>query len=225
MSAIVHGLESTLTMKHLLTALLAFAFLTTASHAADFQGRLDMTMTAGKKTMPSTYFIKGTNIRFESKASPETTSVGLLDGATGTMTILMVEQRMYMQFSPKKLTDLAPDVTFEETGRTEVIAGRTCSEFVVKDKKTTTEIWATSELGGIVNLGEALGRRGQRSAWEDEMIRRGMFALRTISKNKKGVETSRLECTAITEEKLDDALFQIPEGFSKMPGIGDLLGR
>lgn len=212
-------------MRHLLASLLALSVLAAAAPAADFQGRLDMTMTAGKTTTPSTYFIKGLNLRVETKPSPEMTSIGLLDGATGTMTILMVEQKMYMQISAKKVAALAPDVTFQETGRTEVIAGKTCSEFVVKDKKTTTEIWATSELGGMANLGEAFGRRGQRSAWEDEMIRRGMFALRVISKNKKGVETSRLECTKITEEKLDDALFKIPEGYNKMPGLGDLFGR
>jgi hypothetical protein len=212
-------------MRHLLASVLALTVLATSSFARDFQGRLDMVTTAGKNTMPSTYFIKGLNLRIESKPSPEMTSIGLLDGATGTMTILMVEQKMYMQISAKKVAELAPNVSFEETGRTEVIAGKTCSEFVVKDKKTTTEIWATSELGGMANLGEAFGRRGQRSAWEDEMIRRGMFALRVVTKNKKGVETSRLECTKITDEKLDDSLFKIPEGYTKMPGIGDLFGR
>lgn len=212
-------------MRQPLASILALTLLATTTFAGSFQGRLEMVTTAGKNTTPSTYFIKGTNIRIESKPTPEMTSIGLLDGATGTMTILMVDQKMYMQFSAKKVAELAPDVTFQETGRTEVIAGKTCSEFVVKDKKNTTEIWATSELGNMANLGEAFGRRGQRSAWEDEMIRRGMFALRVVSKNKKGVETSRMECTRITEEKLDDAIFRIPEGYNKMPGLSDLLGR
>ncbi|MBE2215044.1 MAG: DUF4412 domain-containing protein [Opitutaceae bacterium] len=212
-------------MKRFLSTVLALASLATLSPAADFEGRLDMTTTAGKRTTPITYFIKSSHLRFEAQTDKNVTSVGLLDGATGTMTILMVEQKMYMQFSAAKVAKLAPDVTFEETGRTEVIAGKTCSEFVVKDKKTTTEIWATSELGGMANLGEAFGRRGQRSAWEDEMLKRGMFALRVITKNKKGAETTRLECTKITEEKLDDTLFTIPDGYTKMPGLGDLFGR
>ena len=57
------------------------------------------------------------------------------------------------------------------------------------------------------------------------MVRRGLFSPRVISKNSKGVETSRIECSAITEEELDDALFTIPEGYTQPPGPGGLLGR
>lgn len=212
-------------MKRLFSTLLAFASLASASIAADFQGRLEMTMTAGKRVTPMTYYIKSGNLRFESQPDKNVTSVGLIDSASGTMTILMVEQKMYMQIATKKVAAVASEITFEETGRTEVIAGKTCTEYLVKDKKTTTEIWATSELGGMANLGEAFSRRGQRSPLEEEMVRRGLFSLRVITKNKKGVETSRLECTKITEEMLDDALFKIPEGFTKMPGLGDIFGR
>lgn len=214
-----------MTLKPLVSTLLALVFASTA-FAADFEGTLEMTMTAGKRVSPMTMFLKPGKMRFEMQASPTVTSVGLIDATSGDMTILMVEQKMYMTIAAKKVGAAAPsDVTFEETGRTETIAGKKCTEFVLKDKKTTTEVWATSELGGFTNLAEAFGRRGQRSAWEEEMVRRGMFSLRVISRNKKGAEISRMECTTITEKKLDDELFKIPEGFTKMPGLGDLFGR
>lgn len=211
-------------MKRILATLAAFA-LVTASFAKDFEGKLEMTMTAGKKTFPMTYFIKDGKMRFEMKADAKTTSVGLIDPASGEMTMLMPEQKMYMTFSVKGAADLASGFTFEETGRAETIAGKTCMEYLVTDKKTVMEIWATNELVGAANIADAFGKRGQRSAWEAELIRRNLFALRTIAKNKKGAVQSRMECTAISEEKLDDALFRVPEGYTKLPGLGDLFGR
>ena len=211
-------------MKRILATLTALA-LATVSLAKDFEGKLEMTMTAGKKSIPMTYFIKTGKVRFEMKPDAKTTSIGLLDAESGAMTMLMPEQKMYMTFSLKGAAEMAPGSTFEETGRTETIAGKTCAEYIVTDKKTVMEIWATSELRGAANISDAFSRRGQRSAWENELVRRNLFALRTIAKNKKGVEQSRMECTAIHEEKLDDALFQVPEGYSKVPGLGDLLGR
>lgn len=215
-------------MKRLLASCLALV-LATAAFAADFEGRLEMTMTNGKKTTPMTYFVKSGKIRFEMKPDPKTSSIGLLDPASGEMTILMVEQKMYMTMGTRKIgaaaADMAKDMTMKETGRTEVIAGKTCSEFVTEDKKTITEIWATSELGGVANIAEAFSRRGQRSAWEEEMLRRNLFALRVVTKNKKGVEQSRMECVSISPEKLDEALFTVPPDFKKMPGLGELFGH
>lgn len=211
-------------MKRFLTALLSLALVTVAS-AKDFEGKLEMTMTAKKTSTPMTYFIKGGNIRFEMKPDAKTTSIGLVDSKSGDITILMVEQKMYMTIGAKNAGKLAAGFTFKETGRTETIAGRKCLEFVATDKKNTFEIWATNELGGVANIAEAFSSRGQRSAWEQEMIQRNLFALRVVTKNKKGVEQSRMECTSITEEKLSDDLFKIPEGFSKLPGLGDLFGR
>lgn len=211
-------------MKRLLASCLALT-LATAAIAKDFEGKLEMTLTTGKKSTPMTYFIKSGKIRFETQPDAKHTSVGLIDSAAGEMTILMVDQKMYMTIGTKKVGELAPDFTFTETGKTETIAGKTCSEFVATDKKNTYEIWATGELPGVSNIAEAFGRRGQRSAWEEEMIRRNMFALRVVTKNKKGVEQSRMECTAVSEEKLDDSLFRVPDDFKKLPGLGDLFGR
>lgn len=212
-------------MKRFLAILLGIA-LATAALAKDFEGKLDMTMTVGKKTMPMTYFIKGQKIRFEMKPDAKTTSVGLVDSTTGEMTMLMPEQKMYMTISLKGAADkMTPDFTFEETGRTETIAGKKCSEYIVRDKKLVMEIWATSELGGVANISDAFSQRGKRSAWESELVRRNLFALRTIARNKKGAEQSRMECTAITEDSLDDALFKVPADYTKMPGLGDLFGR
>jgi hypothetical protein len=191
---------------------------------SSFEGTISMNLTAGKSVMAITYYIKGDIIRNETQPAKGPKIVGLLDGKTGGISMLMTEQKMYMVTgAPKK--GLSPDATFEVTGRTEEIAGYTCAEYVVRDKKSIIELWATSELGALPNLAEAFSNRGRRSAWETYAAEEGVFALRVITKDLKGRERSRLECVGVEQKSLDDELFTIPADFTrvKMPGLGDLL--
>jgi hypothetical protein len=204
--------------------LLTACLLAGASTVAAFEGTITMTLTAGKMSRPVVYYFKGDNLRFESTPEKGPTTVGLLDAKTGNMDVLMVEQKMYMRVgAPKKRG--SPDATIEATGRSEEIAGYTCTEYIVHDKKNIIEVWGTTDLGKMPNLAEAFGNRGRRSAWEIFAAEREIFALRVVTKNSKGKETSRLECTAVEAKSLDENLFLVPADFTqlKMPGLGDLL--
>jgi hypothetical protein len=194
--------------------------------ATSFEGTIAMSMTTGKRTTPVTYFIKGEGLRFESAPVDGPKTTGLLNATTGAISILMDEQKMYMTVgAPKK--GKVVESTITATGRTETIAGYSCTEYVVKEKKSVIEVWLTTELGAFPNLAEAFANRGRRSAWETLAAEQGGFALRVITKNNKGKVLLTLECTAVEPKSLDAALFVIPADYTqlKMPGLGELLGR
>jgi hypothetical protein len=208
-----------------LSFLLTACLLAGVSAVSAFEGTVTMNLTAGKVIRPAVYYFKGDHLRFESKPEKGPMTTGLLDAKTGGMTLLMVEQKMYMTIGAPK-THGSADATFEATGRTEVIAGYSCAEYLIHEKKNIIEVWGTTDLGKMPNLAEAFANRGKRSAWETYAAEKGIFALRVITKDLKGKERSRLECSAVEAKSLQDDLFVVPADFTKLelPGLGNLLG-
>ena len=212
-------------MKMIFSLAVVFSWLAAIAVASEFEGTVHMNLTAGKNTHQITYTIKGSKLRFDQQIAKGPTSAGLFDVATGEITVLMPEQKMYLTMGAPKV-GLGADTKIEETGRTETIAGYPCSEIIVRDKKHVIEVWTTEALGKMPNLAEAFGNRGRRSAWENYAADKGLFALRVITRDRKGKERSRLECTEVKREDVADDLFAIPEAYTqlKMPGLGDLFG-
>lgn len=210
----------------LLPTLLLSVLASCVATAADFEGVVNMTVTAKKTSSNLTYYVQGQRMRTDIQAENNApAAVGLVDWTKSEMYMLMPQQKMYMTFSLSKALEQSREmeIAVEETGRKETIAGHTAREFIVREKKSTIEIWATADLGRFMMIGEAARSRGKRSAWEQVIADRGLFPLRTIVKNAKGVEQSRSEVTSIEKKRLESALFEIPKDYQKF-GLG-ALGR
>jgi hypothetical protein len=194
-----------------------------------FEGVIQFQMTGGGRTTTSEYAIKGDRARME-MGGEKMPMIGLFNSTTGEMHMLMPAQKTYMTISlPKEAKD-APAATsearLEETGRTEEIAGYRCTQFLITDKNRTQEVWATQGLGRFVAFSDSQNNRGGGSggAWAQLLADRGLFPMRTITKDRNGKVLVTMEATKVEEKALDAALFEIPEGYKpfSMPDLGGL---
>lgn len=225
---------------NLLLRLLAVGTLLTASasFAADaFQGKVSLAITAAKgKAQTLNYSIKDQKLRMDMDAEGHSVAT-IMDMSKLEMLMLMAEQKMYMVMPIKKPVEQAmakqgeSTAEVEVTGKTETILGYKCSQILVKDKGTVTEMWVAEGLGVFMGMGSGGGgpfggRKGGANAakWEEALKGKGGFPLRVISTDPKGKESFRMEATKIEPGTLPDSLFAPPAGYQKfqMPDLGNL---
>ena len=216
---------------------------TSVSFAADtFTGKIDMQMTSAKeKPMVWVYSIKPDATRMDMQGQPMSM---IMTPAKKEMTILMHEQKMYMthtldveEIASKQAEKTEKTTDIEDTGKTEVICGYKCNQFLVKDGKTVTEMWLAEDLhgsfmsggsgGGGGGMGGMFGKRqnsGAAAKWEKALKGKSGFPLRVVTLDGKGKETFRMEATKVEKGGVSDADFLPPKDYQKfqMPNLGDL---
>jgi len=219
-------------MRALLVPLLAL--LLTAASGAHFAGNVQMKMTDGRaSTHTLTYSIKGNLVRTDVELAEGQTASAIINPDKDQMTMLLPSQQMYMVMPVRRTAAAAghdiDEVQIEKTGETEKILGYDCTKYLVKSNGSTTEVWATDELGTFMGLGSSsgpFGRRQPSAAWEKALTGKNFFPLRvSTAPGDKTTSAFRLEATAIKKESLPDSLFTPPENYRKLdmsglPGVG-----
>ncbi len=226
---------------NLLLRILAVGILLTATHtfaANAFQGKVSLALSAEKgRSQVMDYSMKGSMLRMDINSEGHQVST-IMDAAKMEMIMLMTEQQMYMVMPMKKPVEQAlaqqgqSTADVEVTGKTETILGYKCSQILVKDKGSVTEVWVAEGLGAFMGMGSGGGggpfggKRGGANAakWEEVIKSKGGFPLRTIMHDAKGKESFRMEATKIEPGSLPDSLFAPPAGYQKfqMPDLGSL---
>ncbi len=224
----------------LLTAVQTFA-------AGVFEGKGSLAMTAEKgRPMNLDYSIKGQKLRTDMNAEGNQMT-SIMDLAKLEMLMLMPEQKMYMVMPLKKPVEKAMEqagegtAEVEVTGKTETILGYKCSQILVKDKGSVTEMWVADGLGTFMGMGNGggggnpmagmFGGGGKKSAnaakWEEALKGKGGFPLRVITRDAKGKESFKMEATKIEPGSLPDSLFAPPAGYEKfaMPDFGSMFKK
>ncbi|MCX6955113.1 MAG: DUF4412 domain-containing protein [Verrucomicrobia bacterium] len=220
-------------MKKLLTLLLVSVLAAPAVvTAADFEGKVTMKLTGPKDTPASmTYSIKGTATRMD-MASKEGRIAMLTDSTKSEMTILMLDQQMFMTQPIPKATGkavaaagAAAEATVEKTSVTEKILGYDCVKYISKSKNTTTEIWVTDQLGSFAGMGGGgnpmgggRGKAPEGQAWEKALSGLAVFPLRVVSTDGSK-QTFRMEATAIDKTPIPASAFVAPEGFQDLSAM------
>jgi hypothetical protein len=230
-----------------------FAVAATALSAADsFEGRVEMKITDTKSggAHVINYALKEGKLRMDFPKNPSGRDNG---GGSGGMIVDMAKRevlvlmempdgesggvrKMYMrQPMPQpgetppggRPAEAAPISEPVATGRTEVIAGYTATEYKVTGKNgEVSELWLAKGLGTFMfpaaqnPMGR--GRSANASpAWEKLVRDGGFFPLRVITRDAGGAEKMRMEVTKIEKTSLPDALFST-EGYTEfqIPGFG-----
>jgi hypothetical protein len=225
-------------MKSLLRLLAVAALLTAhlASAADAFEGKVSLAVTADRgPALLMDYSLKGKKVRIDLTAEGRAMA-SILDLAKLEMLMLMPDQAMYMVMPIKQPLEQAMDKSgaspadIQFTGKTETILGYPCSQVIVQDGGTTTELWVAEGLGTFTGLGGGgpLGGSpfggGKKSAgpakWEQALKDKAGFPLRVISRDTGGRQTFKMEATKITPGALADSLFSAPAGYQKfaLPG-------
>jgi hypothetical protein len=190
-----------------------------------FEGEVDYNMTAKQSTGTITYLLKGKQIRINTINGGHEGDA-IMDMETRQITMLMVAQKMYMTMAiPPSNTAAARAGTFTDTGRSLVILGKTCEEWLYTGKRGSSSVWAAHGLGNFGGFAEK--PNDANAAWADAVKHKGLFPLKIVSKDAGGNVVMTMEATNITPETLDESLFQVPAGFNKldMGNLGAMMGE
>ena len=176
-------------MKKLLVLSLACALLAPAAlSAADFEGTVSMKMSGREAAAKGggavmNFSLKGGLTRMDMDAQGMSVGV-IMDPAKQQMTMLMVQQHMYMirpMATPEAPAGTsagkAPEMTLEKTSTTEKILGYECVKYVAKDDKgKSTELWLTDQLGSFMGFGSGGRPDGAPRRWRTHAAGLGAIA-------------------------------------------------
>jgi hypothetical protein len=206
-----------------------------AVFAASFEGKITMKM-SGPKGAPSalTFSVKEGFSRTDLGSGGGPNAAIIIDAAKQEMTMLMLDQKMYMTQAMPKPTAVAAGTTesaagsgFEITTTKEKILGYDCVKYVTKSKEGTSQIWVTDQLGTFLGFGApaAGGGRGgpgggapAPQGWEAAITGKGVFPLRVVTTDG-AKETFRLEATNVEKISIPAAAFYAPSDFQNLSAM------
>ena len=203
---------------------------TPAVAAQAFEGRITAEMAGpGGAAMPMVILAKGGKSRMEMVAGGMPMAM-IMDYAGGSITTLMMSQKMYMKMDMKQMDqqmramagtpDAAAAPKYTRTGRRETIAGQSC-EHVLFDSKDgkQMDICAAQGLGFFGGAGGPGGGRGAGiPGGIDQLMKdfkEGFFPLR-MEMVEGTTRRQVLLVTKIERQAVDAALFTVPAGFAEM---------
>ncbi len=210
-----------------------------------FEGLITSKMNTGGQPMEIKYAIKGSRTRIETQLAAGGTQMGamLMDFASGTQTMLIPQMKTYTTMNwneeggIKKIVEKAgTDNSFKATptGKTETIAGHTCTHWILGEKQDTDACLAQglgyfgggSDSGGLFDqlrsfaLGDKAKVQLQSNPEFLKFVEGGVFPLK-LSSIENGQTRTIMEVASIERKPLDDSLFAIPADYKKMeiPGM------
>ncbi len=207
-------------------------------------------MFGGAQDAQMTYYVKGKLSRIETAATREKnsfTGVMIMDMTSGKQFMLMPPTKTYMEINIKELgekmkgmadkkTDSVKAPKLTPTGKQETIAGYTCEHWLVGDDQKT-DMCITKGMGFFgfgngdqsggplkslqnLNLDPQMAAQIEANPELKKFVEGGAFPLK-ISNIENGQPKTIMEVTGIERKALDDSLFVIPPGYTKMqiPGM------
>lgn len=210
-----------------------------------FEGLITSKMTTGNQQMEIKYAIKGSRTRIETQLAAGGTQMGavLMDFDSGTQTMLIPQMKTYTTVNwneeggvknmVEKMTD---NTSFKATptGKTETIAGHSCTHWILGEKQDTDACLAKGlgYFGGGGDSGSvfeklrnfALGNKAKAALQSNpeflQFVEGGVFPLK-LSIIENGQSRTLMEVTRVERKPLDDSIFAIPPDFKKMeiPGM------
>lgn len=188
-----------------------------------FEGEITLQTTRDGKTQDMLVKAKGDKMRFDMTQGGQAASA-IFDPTQNKMFMLMDQQKAYMEMdfsaptAPQANVD-AKAATAEKTGKKETIAGIDCEDWTVKDPSGKHTETCLADGLAFLDLDGLKG--GSQTAFAKQLKEKKQFPLKSVDFDAAGKEISRTEATKIEKKKLDDTLFKVPDGYTKMalPGM------
>lgn len=200
------------------TTLTAAIFTLTASvFAQSFEGRIEFTKTHGKVSNTYRYYVKGDMVRIEEIGDEdEIYGIQLVDTKNQKIWGLSPEKEMYMDVIPKSEPE-DPNTTVEVSEIFVTMHEQKCKEYIVTcdEDETVIDYYITEgNYDFFVPMLKTLKRKDKQAVYYLELgMTDGQFPVKSVEKKEDGTLVSVLEVTEISEEELDDSLFEIPENY------------
>lgn len=220
-----------------------------ATTGGAFEGLITSKMNTGGQPMEIKYAIKGSRTRIETQLAAGGSQMGavLMDFASGTQTMLIPQMKTYTTMNwneegglkgmAEKMAEKAgsgDSFKATPTGKTETIAGHTCTHWILGEKQDTDACLAQglgyfgggSDSGGLFDQlrSFALGDKAKAALQSNpeflKFVEGGVFPLK-LATIENGQSRTIMEVTSVERKPLDDSLFAIPADYKKMeiPGM------
>lgn len=169
------------------------------------------------KTMELTISQKGTKVRLESPDMEGTYSV--VDVLTRVFTMVTPREKKYMKF---ELGDVGDDetakVSFKPTGKTETVAGYSCTHYLWEDEGETFDICAANGLGFLPTMGGQMGSSGQGASLPRDFLKTFKDGFQPLKMElvSGGKRELVLLVKSVTRKAMPASLFEIPAGFQEV---------
>ncbi|HEX4512654.1 MAG TPA: DUF4412 domain-containing protein [Polyangiaceae bacterium] len=201
--------------------------------ATPFEGEITMSNTEGSKPAKTiTYEVKGAKMRFEAPESAgpmsggyvifDTTSKKMIAVQDAKKTAMVMDMGAMGAGLPPGTPPTGPKPTVEKSGKSDTVAGYSCDPWKITEPSGEhTDVCVAQGISFPV-----MGRHG--GGWMSQLD--NGFPLRAVSYDATGKEKSRMEVTKIDKKSLDDAMFQVPAGYTTqdmsemMKNLGALKG-
>lgn len=210
----------------LLLSPLAVLICSTTVFAADFEGEVHTRMTAAGQPQPfdMVMFVKGENVRQEGQTHDGRKFVSIFDARRKVLIMPNPENKTYVEWAIDKeaaANTAEQKHVFERTGKTDTVAGYGCEIILIKEKETgklQSEVCVHKGLGGFTWRGLDRSSTGGQTikSWMKDLMKDGGFILRMVTRKADGSEGTRMEVTRVDKKRLDDSLFAVPAGYTKI---------
>jgi len=205
-----------------LAGLIAIAPMGWRAQAQGFEGTVSMTMQASGETIPVDYSLKGHKARVELHMSSRINTV-LIDLDAHTQTILIPELKAYAVHSgdsPSTISSATPPKV-TDLGTTETVAGHACKDYKLETDKYDGTACMSREFGDNALTDSINGPLGSALKGDDALKKAGMplkLAI-TFKEGEKQGEKATMEVTRVAPGPVEEAEFEIPEGWHKLTGL------
>jgi hypothetical protein len=192
-----------------------------------FEGKVKFRAYDGNESETMNYLVKGDKFKIDSPEGGMGQGYMLYDASNNIMTLVMVDQQMYMEMPVDAAGDMinqdSDNVYFNNTGETQMINDYLCEKFEFVDEEGPGIAWMTKDLGPFMFLGDPEAMENSQSNWQQEIMAEGYFPMLVKQENSSGELESVFEIEEILPMPLDDEIFSIPAGFQKfdMPNMGN----
>lgn len=233
-------------MKKTVLAMLAGAALAAAPAFAQFEGEIDMRITApGGTNGTGKVFVSKTGSRTEMNMQTQHMPIRMTTlmkfSNPDVMYLVNDTQRTYAEIDLKKMKEQASKNqgararetwTVKKLGR-ETVNGYACEHLLVThgtDAKSEQEWWTTRDIAGLsYDSMRGLMRRGNQG---DEGILKALrdagvegFVVKMVTREKGNpTPVSTMELTKAEKRSLPASLFEIPAGYKKQEGMMGAMG-
>ncbi|MFN0109191.1 MAG: DUF4412 domain-containing protein [Blastocatellia bacterium] len=216
---------------------------------AAFEGLITSKMTTSSQAMEIKYAVKGSRSRIETQLAAGGTQLGivLIDFASGSQTMLMPQMKTYMTTNWNEVVEkMASEAektasgnyfNATPTGKTETVAGHTCTHWILGDKQDTDACLAKGlgYFGGggsndvfdklrNIAVGDKTKAALQANPEFMKFVEGGVFPLK-LAVIENGQPRTIMEVTKVERKSLDDSVFAIPADFKKMEIPGMPMGK
>lgn len=200
---------------------------------AQFEGNIAMQMTSFENSKPQVtnakMHVKNDLLLLETEGEEEGGRV-ILRGDKQVLWVIADEHQMYLEISlkehsEKKVQPHKEKMTsnVKKTGKTQMLLGYECEEWVAEEGEEITSVWGTTKLGNIYQgiakaMGgmSGMGGEGEENIrdWQKEILEKNFFPLKVEVKENGKMKSSQV-ITKVEPKTLPVSMFEPPVGYQK----------